>query len=520
MHTKGRIMKTDCLLGIDLGTSGVKAIIADVNGRVLARAAREYPLYTVQPGWAEQYAEDWWRAVIEVLHELLAHVDASRLIGVSFSGQMSGLVALDGDMNVIRPVMPWCDQRSYAQCEKLTAAVGGPEKYAGYTNNRLLTGNTGGKLIWLKENEPESFGRMARFICPKDHIRYKLCGVADMDASEASGTGFFDTKKRAWSRELIEIAGLDISVFPEVHESVELAGHVTYAAAAETGLPEGLPVYYGGGDTVVQAAGSGLISPGTLGIVLGTSGNVAMGLNGYRVNPGGRLQIYCGGEPDRYVAFGCTLTAGGAYKWYRDVLCGHAAMKAERTGRSVYDIMEDEARRSPPGANGVVFAPYLAGERCPYPDPDARAVFYGMTLGSTRSDMTRAVMEGIAFSMKQAADMMEGFAERDRLCITGGGAASPLWRQIFADVFGMPVITMSAAAEGGAYGAMMIAGVGAGVWNGLEGAMGLLSLETETLPDERDRKAYGKAFAVYSEIYPALSKIYEKSANRQREDKT
>ena len=305
-------MKTGYLVGIDTGTSGTKAIVVDETGKVLASAIRAYPLHTPHPGWAEQDPADWWQAVVEALNEILPKVDKSKILGVSFSGQMHGLVALDKDMNVIRPSILWCDQRTQKQCDELTAKVGGLEKLLTYTNNQMLTGYTGGKIIWMKEEEPGNFERMVRFVCPKDYIRFKICGVADTDVSEASGTGFFDTKNRVWNRELISIADLDFDIFPEAHESTELAGHVTKEAAELTGLPEGLDVYYGGGDAVIQAVGSGLVVPGTLGVVVGTAGNVSMGLDRFCDNPKGALQMFCSNEPGAYMTFGCTLTAGGA----------------------------------------------------------------------------------------------------------------------------------------------------------------------------------------------------------------
>ena len=505
-------MKTGYLVGIDVGTSGTKAIVADQTGRVLASSTKTYPLNTPRPGWAEQDPADWWQAVTDALNEILPGVDKEKLLGVSFSGQMHGLVALDGEMNVIRPAILWCDQRTQKQCDWLTAQAGGLEKLLSYTNNQMLTGYTGGKILWLRDEEPENFARMVRFVCPKDYIRFRICGAADTDVSEASGTGFFDTRNRRWCRELIDIAGLDFSIFPEAHESIELAGHVTQEAAQATGLPEGLNVYYGGGDAVIQAVGSGLVAPGTLGVVVGTSGNVSMGLDRYYDNPKGMLQMFCSNEPGAYMTFGCTLTAGGAYQWYRNTLCENAIAAAEETGRNVYDIMGDDAESSAPGANGVLFAPYLSGERCPYPDPNARAVFYGMSLGTTRGDMTRAVMEGVTYSMKQVADIIGDFSPCRKVFISGGGSASKLWRQMYADIFDLPVYTMSAASEGGAYGAVMVAGVGAGVWKNLSEAIAILSEETETLPNKENQQAYRNAYALYGDIYPALKAVYDRSA--------
>ncbi|MGI6239599.1 MAG: xylulokinase [Christensenellales bacterium] len=500
------------LVGIDIGTSGTKSIIADENGRVVASAIKTYPLHTPRPGWAEQDPADWWRAVIESLREIMPKVDPANLAGVSFSGQMHGLVALDANDEVIRPAMLWCDQRTQKQCDWLTAQAGGLEKLLTYTNNQMLTGYTGGKILWLREEEPENFRKMVRFVCPKDYIRFKITGKADIDVSDASGTGFFDTKNRRWSRALIDIAGLEHAIFPEVHESTELAGQVTAAAAALTGLPEGLDVYYGGGDAVIQAVGSGLVVPGTLGVVIGTAGNVSMGLDRYYDNPKGALQMFCSNEPGSYMTFGCTLTAGGAYQWYRDNLCENALRDARETGKNVYAIMDGDAAASAPGSNGVVFAPYLTGERCPYPDPNARAAFYGLTLGAKRADITRAVMEGVTFSLKQVADVIGAFAQSERVYISGGGSSSKLWRQMLADIFNLPVNTMSAASEGGAYGAVMVAGVGAGLWKNLAEAIQILSVETEAMPDAANRAAYRNAYAVYGDLYPALKPVFDKSA--------
>ena len=316
-------MNHQFLIGIDIGTSGAKCILMDACGTVHASSTQEYPLYTIRPGWAEQHPADWWEAVKRGLHDIFQKVYVSKedLMGVSFSGQMHGLVALDKENAVIRPAFLWCDQRSQPQCDRLIAKAGGLEGILKHTNNTMLSGYTGGKLLWLREEEPESFERMRVFLCPKDYIRYLICGETAMDVSEASGTGFFNTKDRNWSRELISISGLPLDIFPPVGESIDPAGYVTREAADMTGLPEGLKVYMGGGDAVIQTTGSGLIKPGKIGVVIGTAGNVSMGLDRFYSNPEGKLQMFCNNAPGLYHAFGCNLTAGGAYRWYRDALC-------------------------------------------------------------------------------------------------------------------------------------------------------------------------------------------------------
>ncbi|MGI6174270.1 MAG: xylulokinase [Christensenellales bacterium] len=503
------------LIGLDIGTSGAKCIVCDENGTVLASCTREYPLYTPKNGWAEQNPEDWWNAVAEGCRFIMdkAALPKDAYVGVSFSGQMHGLVALDKARRVIRPSILWCDQRTQKQCDEIISLAGGAEKLLSYTNNGMLTGYTGGKILWLREEEPENFEKMDVFCCPKDYIRYQFTGEVATDASDASGTGFFDTKNRVWADELIAKLDLPRSIFPTVLESTDFAGRVSKRAAEETHLPEGLPVYAGGGDAVIQTTGAGLVQPGILGVVIGTAGNVSMGFKGYAENPGGKLQMFCNNSGDLWHALGCTLTAGGAYRWYRDALCADEIRRAKEGGIGVYDLMGQAAEQSKPGCGGVIFLPYLTGERCPYPDPNARGVFYGLSLNTTKGDMTRAVMEGVTFSLKQLIDIMGAVADSKKVYSSGGGSASPLWRQIQADIFGLPVYTMSAASEGGAYGAVLVAGVGAGVWKDLDEAITVIKPETETLPNPANKAAYEDAFAIYSDLYPALKPTFDKGAS-------
>ena len=505
-------MKQRILIGIDIGTSAAKCIAMEESGKVLSSSVQEYPLYTPQPGWAEQNPGDWWNAVLRGLGKILPEVPKEDLAGLSFSGQMHGLVALDEKGQVIRPAFLWCDQRTDEECRRITELAGGLSGLLSYTNNRMLTGYTGGKLLWLKEQEPENFARMKVFVCPKDYIRFRLTGKAALDVSEASGTGFFNTKERLWSEELIRRVGLPREIFPETHESIECAGEISREAAALTGLPEGLPVYYGGGDAVIQTTGSGLLRPGVIGAVIGTAGNVSMALDHFYENPNGALQMFCNNEPGLWHAFGCNLTAGGAYRWYRDALSEHSVRKALETGRNVYDLMCEEAAQSVPGCHGVVFNAYLTGERCPYPDPNARASFYGLTLGTTRADITRSVMEGVVYSMKQIVDIMCAFSPGEKVIASGGGSASKLWRQMMADIFDLPVLTVSGASEGGAYGAAMAAGVGAGVYGNLAEACEIIRVETETEPVRENQAAYRETFEIFSQIYPALKPVYDLSA--------
>ena len=504
------------LIGLDIGTSGAKCIIVDETGKVIASSTQEYPLYTPKPGWAEQNPADWWDACVRGLKVILkkANVDAKDIAGVSYSGQMHGLVALDENNAVIRPAILWCDQRTQAQCDWITEKAGGLAGLLTYTNNQMLTGYTGGKILWLRDEEPENFNKMKLFVCPKDYIRFRMTGTLGIDMSDASGTGFFDVRNRKWSDGLIELAGLDKAIFPEAHESTELAGTVTAEAARETGLPEGLNCYFGGGDAIIQTTGGGMVKPGTLGVVIGTAGNVAMALDKYEDNPNGALQLFCGNEPGSWMALGVTLTAGGAYRWFRDELGKYESGVAKSVSDSVYNVMGKAAEKSVPGAHGVVFTPYLTGERCPYPDPNARATFYGLTLGTKKQDIIRAVMEGVTYSLRQLVDIMGKFATNEKVYTSGGGSVSKLWRQMQADIFNLPVYTMSAASEGGAYGAIMVAGVGAGIWKDLKEAAGIIHAETETLPNPENQPAYNDTYEIYCGLYHALKPIYDLSASK------
>ncbi len=501
------------LIGLDVGTSGAKCILCDDTGRVLASSTQEYPLYTPRPGWAEQDPEDWWDGVKRGLNALFTKcpIDKNLIAGISFSGQMHGLVALDKDLNVIRPAILWNDQRTQKQCDWLTERAGGVEGLLKYTNNRMLTGYTGGKILWLRDEEPENFSSMKVFVCPKDYIRYRLTGKIAIDMSDASGTGFFDTKNRVWSDELIKIAGLNKAIFPQCLESVDKAGEVSKAAALETGLPEGLNVYAGGGDAVIQTTGTGLVEPGILGIVIGTSGNVSMGMDRYSDNPGGKLQMFCNNDKNLWHCFGCTLTAGGALSWFTKTLAGEDKADADKAGKNVYALIDERAAQVPPGSSDVLFAPYLSGERCPYPDPNARGIFYGLSLGTTRAEMARAVMEGVTFSLKQVVELMADKVKPEKIYLSGGGASSELWKQMAADIFEIPVYTMSAAKEGGAYGAVLVAGVGAGIWKSLQDAIKVLKEDEKYYtPSEETRPAYRKAYEKYKMLYAANKPVFDK----------
>lgn len=504
------------VLGIDVGTSGTKTILVDGDRRVVASKTIEYPMETPRPGWTQQDPALWWDATVKTIRIVLERsgVAAGDIAGVGFSGQMHGMVALDADNRVVRPAILWNDQRTQSQCDEMVAACGGLEGLVKLTNNRMLTGYTGGKILWMKQNEPENFAKTRAVICPKDYIRFMLTGVVATDVADASGTGLFNVRERCWSDEAIEKVGLPRSLFQRAYESYEVAGHVTAEAAKRTGLPEGLPVTAGGGDAVIQTTGTGLVRQGILGVVIGTSGVVAMGLDGFKENPKGELQVFCNNAKHLWHAMGVTLAAGGSYRWFRDELCQDLVKQAAESGCDVYDLMSQEAAGVQPGCGGLLFLPYLSGERCPYPDPAARGVFFGLGLEHGHAAMNRAVMEGVTFSLRQVAERifaMDPDMKPEKIILSGGGAKSEVWRQMAADIFGLPVVTISGSGEGGAYGAALVAGVGLGLWKDLVEAAGNPVEETRNLPDPNTQAIYEKVYRLYDALYPSLKPCFDQA---------
>ncbi len=492
------------ILGIDVGTSGVKCLVMTEQGKVAASVTKGYPLYTPKPAWSEQDPADWWSGTKEAIAELLADMGNINITAVGFSGQMHGLVALDCDNNVIRNAILWNDQRTGEECEQVIAAAGGIDGLVSYTNNNMLTGFTGGKIVWVKNHEPENFAKIAKFCMPKDYIRFCLSGDVATDVSEASGTGFFNVKERAWSQELIAKLGLPMSIFPKVVESDAPTGVVSAQAAAETGLPAGIPIYGGGGDAVIQNTGMGIVKQGTLGIVMGTSGVVATAMNSFGVNEGGKLQFFCNNAAGKYMAFGCQLSCAGSMEWFKNTFYANL--------EKPFGPINEGAEQSGIGANGVVFLPYLSGERCPYPDPNARGVFYGLSLISNLGDMARAVMEGVTFGLYQMYELImktNPSLKFDEIILSGGGANSALWKQIVADIFGLPVRILAGAAEGGAFGAALVAAVGEGIFPNLEAAADVHATQEIVQPNAQNHAAYAPVKAVYDKLYFDLKDTFE-----------
>ncbi len=510
------------VMGIDIGTSGCKTLLIDEHGTVAARATEEYPLSTPQPGWSEQDPVHWWQAVKSTVRKAVSGVaSVNDIKGIGLSGQMHGLVALDKDGNVLRPAILWNDQRTGKQVREIHEKAGGIEGLIKLTNNQMLPGYTGGKILWVRENEPGIYEKIHVCLNPKDYIRYRLTGEYATEVSDASGTGLFDVRRRQWSFVLLDLLGIPRVWVPRCYESSEISGVLLPSVAEELALPARLPVAGGGGDAVVQTTGTGLVEPGILGTTIGTAGIVAMALDRCYDNPGARLQVFCNNMPDKWHTMGVTLAAGGSLRWLRDALGGPEKEIAGWMGVDAYELITREAAQAEPGSEGLIFLPYLIGERCPYPDPRARGGFVGLTLRHNRCSIIRSVLEGVLYSLRDGVELIRRMGlPLTQIRTSGGGALSPLWRQIHADVFGTEVVTVSGSGEGGAYGAALVAGAGVGIWSGVEEAAKVVKVETRNEPIPENTAIYDKLFLVYRDLYGALRKandalwdIYGRSCN-------
>ncbi|MGE5603122.1 MAG: xylulokinase, partial [Nitrososphaerales archaeon] len=453
------------LLGIDVSTTGAKALVIDAGGNVIASATEEYPLYTPRPLWSEQNPEEWWQGVVRALRRVLAEpgVLAGEIAGIGLTGQMHGMVLLDDGGNVLRPAILWNDQRTGPQCEEITAWAGGLKRTVELTGNAVLPGFTAPKIVWVRENEPAIFERAAQVLLPKDYVRYRLTGEYASEVSDASGTALFDVGNRRWSATMAGLLQVPMGWLPRVEESHVVTGAITQAVAELTGLKAGTPVVGGGGDQAAQAVGSGIVRPGIVSVTSGTSGVVFAHSDTFSPEPEGRLHVFCHAVAGAWHAMGVMLAAGGAFRWLRDSIGGEEKAAAATTGRDPYDLLTQEAASVPPGSEGLLFLPYLSGERCPYPDPKARGAFVGLTLRHGKGHLVRAVLEGVSYGLRDSLELIKGLGVPiEQVRASGGGAKSPLWRQIQADVFGTELVLVNTT-EGAAMGAALLAGVGAGV---------------------------------------------------------
>ena len=493
-------------LGLDIGTSGTKALLITEEGQAVASDMQEYPLSTPRPQWAEQDPEDWWQGTIKATQNVLARagVRGEEIAGVGLSGQMHGSVFLDKDNRVLRPALLWCDQRTQAECDWITAQVG-PENLVKYLSNPVLTGFTAPKVVWLRNHEPEIYAQVVKVLLPKDYIRFKLTGVHATEVSDASGTALFDVARRQWSREVLDAADIPYSLMPECAESIEITGHIHAEAAARTGLAAGTPVAGGGSDNAAGAVGSGVVETGLVSSTVGTSGVVFAYSDTPATDPKLRVHTFCHAVPGKWHLMGVSLSAGGSLRWLADTFFQPEGVVGRTTGIDRYDLMAQGAARVSAGSEGLIFLPYLTGERTPYPDADARGIFFGITLRHQRQHFTRAVMEGVAFALN---DSLQIFGELGvpltEVRAGGGGAKSPLWRQIHADVTGRPHGTL-AVDEGPALGAALLAAVGTGAYPSVADAC-RAAVQTAAViePDPAAHALYQQYYGVYQALYPAL----------------
>ena len=480
-------------LGLDIGTGGTRAVLVNSLGKLVASASAEHaPFRSPQPGWAEQDPEDWWRAAQQAIRAVVA-ASGERVDAVGLTGQMHGAVMLDAEGNVLRPSLIWCDQRTDAECEWLHKTIG-RERLIELTANPALPNFTLTKLLWVREHEPEIFARIAHVLCPKDYVRYRLTGTYAMDVQEASGTLLLDVAHRRWSTEVARAAGIPEAWLPQLFESPEVCAKISSEAAA-TGLTAGTPVVAGAGDQGAGAVGMGILEPGSVSATIGTSGVVFAATAAPTRDPLGRLHTFCHAVPGRWHVMGVTQAAGLSLRWLRDTI-------APGVG---YDTLTAEAAKVLAGSDGLLWTPYLLGERTPYLDSQARAAFVGLTAGHTRGHLVRAVLEGVAYSLK---DTFTLFAELGipvkGVRLGGGGARSPLWREVQANIYGH-VCDILVAEEGAAFGAALLAGVGAGGWPNLQAACGAaIEVAEQIEPDPVVVRRYAEGYKAYRKIYPAL----------------
>lgn len=502
------------LLGLDIGTTGTKGVVYDLNGAAIADALVEYPLSQPHPGWSEQDPELWWSATKDVLAKILGSgkVQAADIQGIGLSGQMHGSVFLDSGGKVIRPCILWNDSRTDEECRRIIDTLG-PDRLSELTCNTAQTGFTAPKVLWLQKHEPENYERV-RWIClPKDYVRYRLTGEILCEVSDAAGTLMFDVRRRQWSQAFCEAFGIDAAHLPECRESVDICGQVTAAASAETGLAAGTPCVGGGADNTCGATGTGIIRNGRVLASVGTSGVIFAHTDTVRMDPEQRIHSFCHSVPGASYLMGVVLSAGLSLRWFRDELGAAETAEARKRGVDPYEVITAEAAEVEPGAGGLIYLPYLMGERSPHKDPFARSVFFGITGRHTRKDMARAVLEGVSFGLRDSLEIMRELGQPiDEIRVTGGGGKSAFWRQLMADVFDAPVSTINNS-EGPSFGAAIMAGVGTGAYPSIPEAVDqLVTVVSTTDPRPAGVARYNDVFPLYQRLYRSLKDDFREAA--------
>lgn len=484
------------LLGIDVGTSGTKVVLVEETGRIAASAFAGYPLVQERPGWAEQDPELWWQATVTTIKEVWTKsgLGGSEVKAVGLSGQMHGAVLLDEAYHVLRPAILWCDQRTGEECSWITETVG-KEKLFAWTGNPALPGFTAPKLLWLRRHEPDVFARIKHVLLPKDYIRFRLTGELATEVSDASGTLLLDVARRRWSGEMLSALELPEAWLPGVYESTEISGRVTAVAAELTALPAGTPVVGGGGDQAAGAIGAGIVESGLISVALGTSGVVFAATEEARILPGSGLHAFCHAAPNQWHLMGVMLAAGASLQWLKDSMAPAVS----------YDVLNERASGVNAGSEGLLYLPYLLGERTPYPDPFARGAFIGLTMRHGLGHLVRAVMEGVVFGLRDSLELMKELGVPTReIRVSGGGAHSALWQQILADTFQSPV-TMVNSSEGPAFGAALLAGTGVKIYSSVEEAcQKTIQVVSRREPNPSVSPVYERGYSLYHSLYPLL----------------
>ncbi len=500
-------------LGIDIGTSGTKTLAINERGKILAEATSLYPSYHPKPLWSEQDPEDWWAATVKTVRAVVkqARLKPANVKSIGLSGQMHGSVFLDKQHRVIRRALLWNDQRTAAECAEMEHRAGGRAELIRMVANPALTGFTAPKILWLRNHEPRNFARTVKVLLPKDDVRRRMTGQFATDVSDASGMLLLDVARRNWSTELLGKLELDRSLLADCYESEQVTGTLTKAAAQTLGLSTDCVVVGGAGDCAAGAVGNGIVSRGTLSTSIGTSGIMFVHSDTVEVDPAGRLHTFCHAVHGKWHMMGVSLSGGGCLQWFRNRLCQAEIAAAKKSKVDPYDALTQEAAKIPPGSQGLIFLPYLSGERTPHADPDARACFVGLTLAHTRGHMVRAIMEGVSYAMRDSLAIIQELGVPVRqIRASGGGSKSPLWRQIQADVFGQKVATINAE-EGPAYGVALLAAVGAGAFKNVEEACSAtIRVVKETAVNKNAKKYHDQAFPIYQDLYRSLKKDFKR----------
>lgn len=503
------------VIGVDLGTSGTKTVLFDEIGNVIASHTVEYPLYQEKNGWAEQDPLDWYNATITTIKTVLdkSNIDSAEIKGIGLSGQMHGLVMLDKDFNVLRKSIIWCDQRTGKECEEITEIVGA-EKVIEITANPVLTGFTASKIRWVMKNEPDVFEKCRYILLPKDYVRLMLTGELATEVSDASGMQLLDVPNRKWSKTMLDALNISEDMLGKVYESPEITGEITQKVADITGLKKGTIVVGGAGDNAAASVGTGVVEDGKAFTTIGTSGVVYAHTSKVTIDPKGRVHTFCCAVPNCWHVMGVTQGAGLSLKWFRDNFCTSEKETAKLMGVDEYYLMDKEAEKIPVGADRLLYLPYLMGERTPHLDPNARGMFFGLSAIHGKSHMLRAVLEGVAYSLR---DCVEVFREMNinvnDMMACGGGGTSPLWRQMLADLYACDVKTV-ASKEGPALGVGILALTGSGVYSSVqEACANIIKTDKVQAPINDNIPKYEKYYQLYIEIYPAIKEQCQKLAS-------